>query len=103
TAASGAKAPAAAPTKAGAAPAPKTAAAPAAAPAATQPATGTPSVITLSAPAGHPMTIRVSGEISSATAKAGQRFQGNLDVDLLADGRVVATRGTKVYGRVVAA
>src|SRR5262249_57071772 len=27
----------------------------------------------------------------------------NLDADLLADGRVLATRGTKVYGRVVEA
>jgi hypothetical protein len=50
-----------------------------------------------------PLTVRVATEVSSATAQAGQRFQGNLDADLVADGRVVATRGTKVYGRVVAA
>ncbi len=47
--------------------------------------------------------MRVSTEISSAKAQAGQRFQGNLDADLVADGRVVATRGTRAYGRVVEA
>jgi hypothetical protein len=46
----------------------------------------------------------VGAEVSSATAQAGQRFQGNLDADLVAaDGRVIATRGTRVYGRVVEA
>jgi hypothetical protein len=50
------------------------------------------------------VTVRVATEVSSATAQAGQRFQGNLDTDLVADdGRVVATRGTRAYGRVVAA
>ena len=48
--------------------------------------------------------MRVAAEVNSGTAQAGQRFQGNLDTDLVADdGRVVATRGTRVYGRVVAA
>jgi hypothetical protein len=74
------------------------AAAPAAAPAAP------PRTVTLTAQAGRPLTVRVAAEVSSATAQAGQRFQGNLDTDLVADdGRVVATRGTRVYGRVVAA
>ena len=51
-----------------------------------------------------PLTVRVATEVNSGTAQAGQRFQGNLDTDLVADdGRVVATRGTRVYGRVVAA
>jgi hypothetical protein len=49
------------------------------------------------------MTVRVAAEVNSGTAKAGQRFQGNLDTDLVANGRVLATRGTKVYGRVVEA
>jgi hypothetical protein len=49
------------------------------------------------------VTVRIATEVSSGTAQAGQRFQGNLDADLVADGRVVATRGTKVYGRVVSA
>ena len=47
--------------------------------------------------------MRVATEVNSGTAQAGQRFQGNLDADLVADGRVVATRGARVYGRVVAA
>jgi hypothetical protein len=51
----------------------------------------------------RPLTVRVATEVNSGTAQAGQRFQGNLDADLVADGRVVATRGTRVYGRVVAA
>ena len=85
--------------KAGAATAPKAAAAtaPAAAPAAK------PKAVTLTAPANTPLTVRTAAEVNSGTAQAGQRFQGNLDADLLADGRVVATRGTRVYGRVVAA
>jgi hypothetical protein len=76
----------------------QTATAPAPAPAAK------PQSVTLTAPANTPLTVRVAAEVSSATAQAGQRFQGNLDADLVAaDGRVVATRGTRVYGRVVAA
>ena len=63
-----------------------------------------PKAVTLTARAGLPVTVRVAAEVSSGTAQAGQRFQGNLDGDLVADdGRVVATRGTRVYGRVVAA
>jgi hypothetical protein len=63
-----------------------------------------PETVTLTAQAGRPLTVRVATEVSSATAQAGQRFQANLDTDLVADdGRVVATRGTRVYGRVVAA
>ena len=63
-----------------------------------------PKAVTLTARAGMPVTARVATEVSSATAQAGQRFQANLEADLVADdGRVVATRGTRVYGRVVAA
>jgi hypothetical protein len=75
--------------------APAAAAAPARAPAAK------PKAVRLTAPANTPVTARVAAEVNSGTAKAGQRFQGNLDADLVANGRVVATRGTKVYGRVV--
>jgi hypothetical protein len=62
-----------------------------------------PEAVTLTAQPNTPLTVRVASEISSGTAQAGQRFQGNLDADLVAEGRVVATRGTKVYGRVVEA
>ncbi len=79
--------------------APKSAAAaPASAPAAQ------PKAVTLTVQPSTPLTVRVATEVNSGTAQAGQRFQGNLDTDLVAaDGRVVATRGTRVYGRVVAA
>jgi hypothetical protein len=87
--------------------APKTAAAPAPATktkAAAAPAPAAkPQAVTLTAPPNTPLTVRVATEVNSGTAQAGQRFQGNLDADLVADGRVVATRGTKVYGRVVEA
>jgi hypothetical protein len=67
-------------------------------------AAATPRTVTLMAPGNTPLTVRVAVEVSSATAQAGQRFQGNLDADLVAaDGRVIATRGSRVYGRVVAA
>jgi len=62
-----------------------------------------PNVVTLTAQPGTPLTVRVATEVNSGTAQAGQRFQGNLDADLVADGRVVATRGTRFYGRVVEA
>jgi hypothetical protein len=62
-----------------------------------------PQAVTLTAPANTPVTVRVAAEVSSATAQANQRFQGNLDSDLVANGRVLAPRGTRVYGRVVAA
>jgi hypothetical protein len=63
-----------------------------------------PKTVTLTAATNTPLTVRVATDVNSGTAQAGQRFQGNLDTDLVAgDGRVVATRGTRVYGRVVAA
>jgi len=63
-----------------------------------------PKAVTLTVQPSTPLTARVATEVNSGTAQAGQRFQGNLDTDLVAaDGRVVATRGTRVYGRVVAA
>jgi hypothetical protein len=78
--------------------APKAAAAAAAAP------TARPQAVTLTVQPNTPLTVRVATEVNSGTAQAGQRFQGNLDTDLVAgDGRVVATRGARVYGRVVAA
>ena len=61
----------------------------AAAPAPAAPA-AKPTVVSLTAQPGTPVTVRVSTEISSASAQAGQRFQGNLDADLVASGRVAA-------------
>ena len=46
--------------------------------------------------------MRLASDVSSQN-KAGDRFQGNLAADLLAGGQLVATKGTKVYGKVAAA
>ena len=62
-----------------------------------------PTTVSLTAQPGTPVTVRFATEVNSGTAKAGQRFQGNLDNDLLANGRVLAQRGSRVYGRVVSA
>lgn len=59
--------------------------------------------VPLTLPAGTPLTVRLSGEISSGVNKAGDRFQGNLDQDLVAGGQLVAARGARVYGRVAQA
>jgi Family of unknown function (DUF6515) len=53
-------------------------------------------------PEGTLLVVRLSADVSSATAHAGDRVQGFLDQDLAADGRLVAPRGTKVYGVVSA-
>jgi hypothetical protein len=81
----------------------KTSAAPATAKAAPAPPPVQPSLVTLTVQPGTPLTVRVSTEINSGKAQAGQRFQGNLENDLVSGGRVVATRGTRAYGRVVEA
>jgi len=99
-----------------AAPAPAPAAAPAATPAAAS-ATGqqtsgpsaeeAPAVrevaATFTVTAGTLLIVRLAADLSSETAHAGDRFQGYLDQDLAADGRLVAPSGTRVYGIVTAA
>jgi hypothetical protein len=72
------------------------------APAPQQAATA-PSKLNLSVSAGTNVPALISAEISSGTAKAGQRFQAFLGSDLIASGRLIATKGTRVYGRVVEA
>jgi len=64
------------------------------------PSAAQPSVVSLVAAPGTPLTVHVATEINSGTAQPNQRFQGNLDNDLIVDGRVLATRGSRVYGRV---
>ena len=94
-------APAPAPGGQTAAAAPPKSGAPAPAAKAGPPAPATPlKTVSLTAPAATPVTVRVSTEINSGKAQAGFRFQGNLDNDLMADGRIVAVRGTRAYGRV---
>ena len=53
-------------------------------------------------PEGTLLVVRLSADVSSATAHVEDRVQGFLDQDLAADGRLVAPRGTKVYGIVSA-
>jgi hypothetical protein len=48
------------------------------------------------------LLVRLSADVSSATAHVEDRVQGFLDQDLAADGRLVASRGTKVFGIVSA-
>ena len=46
--------------------------------------------------------VRLATDVSSATAQVGNRFHGFLDQDLAANGRMIAPRGTKVFGVVSA-
>jgi hypothetical protein len=54
-------------------------------------------------PAGTPITIRLESAVSSASARAGDRFQGVLDQPIVIEGHTVAPRGRAVTGRVLAA
>ena len=54
------------------------------------------------APVGTVLVVRLATEVSSATAQIGNRFQGFLDHDVAANGRMLAPQGTKVYGTVSA-
>jgi hypothetical protein len=91
-----------------AAPAPDAASAPSAAPpsavSAAAPAAAPVRAVseTIAVPAGTLLVVRLAAEVSSATAQVGNRFQGFLDQDLAADGRMIAAHGTKVYGVVSA-
>jgi hypothetical protein len=53
-------------------------------------------------PAGTAIPVRLAADLSSVSNKPGDRFQGYLDQDLRVAGRLVAARGGRVYGRVVA-
>jgi hypothetical protein len=57
----------------------------------------------ISVPAGTRILIRLSENLSSANARAGGRFTGVLDTNVMAEGIVAAPRGTTVHGQVVAA
>jgi hypothetical protein len=58
---------------------------------------------TFTVDAGTVLVVRLAKDLSSETARAGDRFQGFLDQDLSAGGRLVSPAGTKVYGVVSAA
>jgi hypothetical protein len=55
----------------------------------------------LHVPAGTLLLVRLATDLSSASAQVGYRFQGFLDQDLAADGRLIAPRGNRVYGVVI--
>jgi hypothetical protein len=53
-----------------------------------------------SIPAGTPVTIRVGSQISSGTAKVGQRFEGTLAKSLVVHGKTIAKAGSEVHGKI---
>ena len=57
----------------------------------------------ISVPAGTRILIRLSETLSSANQRAGARFTGQLETNLMAQGVVVAPRGTTVHGQLVSA
>lgn len=54
-------------------------------------------------PAGTSFLVRLSQTLSSDQLSAGHRFTARLEADLVADGQVVAARGSTVYGRITQA
>jgi hypothetical protein len=54
-------------------------------------------------PASTPITIRIGSEISSGTAKVGDRFEGTLAKSVVVKGETVAKAGTPVHGKVTLA
>ena len=71
------------------------------------PSAGAPPVTTVAesivVPAETVLVVRLASDVTSDTAKAGDRFQGFLDADLSAGGRFIAPRGARVYGLVASA
>jgi hypothetical protein len=51
-------------------------------------------------PAGTSLSVQLPAEISTKTAKVGQRLTGNLTNDIIVDGKVVAKAGAPVQGSV---
>ena len=55
----------------------------------------------ISVPAGTRILVRLSETLSSANQRAGARFTGRLETNLMAQGVVAAPRGTTVHGQLV--
>jgi hypothetical protein len=51
-------------------------------------------------PAGTPVTVRLTSEISSGTAQAGETFEGTLARNVVVHGKTVARAGALVKGKV---
>jgi hypothetical protein len=54
-------------------------------------------------PAGTPITVRIGSEISSGTAKAGDRFDATLAHSLVVNGKTLARTGAPARGKVTSA
>lgn len=54
-------------------------------------------------PSGTPITVRLLSSVSSATSRSGDQFDATLDEPIVVDGKTIASEGTQVTGRVVAA
>jgi len=54
-------------------------------------------------PAGTSFLVRLSQTLSSDQISVGYRFTARLEADLVADGQVVAARGSTAYGRITQA
>src|SRR5690242_17352031 len=51
-------------------------------------------------PSGTKITVRTSSQLSSGTAKVGQKFDANLTHDLVVNGKTLAKSGASVKGKV---
>jgi len=50
-------------------------------------------------PAGTPVTVRISSEINSGTAQAGETFEGSLARKLVVGGKTIAPAGSRCGAR----
>ncbi len=60
-------------------------------------------VTTITVPAGTLILVKLDQTIVTGRNKAGERFTATLEADIVADGFLLATRGTKFYGKIVEA
>jgi hypothetical protein len=60
------------------------------------------SVSATTIPTGTQLSVRITENLSSANAKTGQVFHGNLEVPIVANGHVVYPKGSHIVGKVVA-
>lgn len=58
---------------------------------------------TITVPAGTPILVRTVNSIDSSQQQVGYRFQATLETNLMAGGKVVAPRGSTVFGRLAQA
>ena len=58
-------------------------------------------VTTITVPAGTVILVKMDQTIVTGRNKAGERFTATLEADIVADGFLLATRGTKFYGKIV--